>query len=82
MHFTKSIDKFHALVFKIGIGKNRHCRIVEIFCKLPKVVHRKKIFARTSINLLNKNKQMPPELDSDQDHPKTQHDPCRRPSER
>ena len=43
MHCTKSIEKINAFVFQIGIGKNRHCRIGEIFSKLPNVVYQKKI---------------------------------------
>ena len=33
-------------------------------------------------NLHDKNEETPPKLDSDQEPPKTPHDPCRRPSER
>ena len=40
------------------------------------------ILAITSTNLLNKNGQTPPEVDSDQEPPKTPHALCRRPSER
>ena len=40
------------------------------------------ILAIKSTNLPNKNGQTPPELDSEQDPPKTLHAPYRRPSER
>ena len=42
MHVPNLSTNLMRLFFKIGIGKNRHCRTVEIFSKLPKVVHRKK----------------------------------------
>ena len=52
-------------------------------CALCVCVSKKNtIFAITSINLQYKNRQTPTELDSDQDPPKAQHDPCRRPGER
>ena len=65
------------------MSKNQHCWIVEIFFNLPNLIYGKNtILAITYTNLQYKNVQTPPELDSDQDPPKTPHAPCRRPSER
>ena len=57
---------------------------MEIFFNLRNVIILEKntLLAITSTKLHNKNGQTPPEIDSDQDTPKTPHAPCRRPSER
>ena len=56
---------------------------MELFFNLPNLIYEKNtILAITYTNLQYKNVQTPPELDSDQDPPKTPHAPCRRPSER